>query len=209
MDTDQRNRIIEEGKKLIDIYGFRKFTMDELAQNLRISKRTIYQYFENKDKLISSIIDSFIENDREELIKIVNQKEDYVEKLRAVFFLYNIRTLRKKHLNELRKFFPEEWKKFKTFSESRKMFVKKIYNEGVEKGIFTAKIPRIPNLPATIEENQTVDLLIFILTSITDQAFETELTEYDFDINTMLMYSFELISKAFLNPEKQSDSTIR
>ena len=209
MDIDQHNRIIEEGKRLIEIYGFRKFTMDELAQNLRISKRTIYQYFGNKDQLISSIIDSFIENDQEELLKTVNQKEDYVDKLRAVFFLYNIRPLRKKHMNELREFFPEEWKKFRTFSEGRKTFVREIYNEGVEKGIFTAKIPPISNLPTTIEENQIVDLLIFILTSIIDQAVETELTEYEFDINTMLMYSFELIFKAFINPENHADSTIQ
>ena len=102
MNVEQQ--IIEEGKKLVEKYGFRKFTMDELAQNIRISKRTIYLHFKTKNELISAIIDSIIEDDREELKNHVNQESDYVEKLRAVFYLYHIKMLKKEYLNELRKY---------------------------------------------------------------------------------------------------------
>ncbi|WP_019244293.1 MULTISPECIES: TetR/AcrR family transcriptional regulator [Bacillus] len=196
MNTEQR--IIEEGKKLIEIYGFRKFTMDELAQNLRISKRTIYLHYKNKNELISSICDSIIATDLEEMKTIINQKDDYVEKLRAVFFLYNIKMLRKKYLNELRKFFPHDWEKFRAFSENRRDYVRQIYREGVEKGIFIKKCPQIPGTPTTINEDQTVELLIFILTSVINQAFETEMTDYEFDVNTMLIYSFEMLIQMFI-----------
>ncbi|WP_042350693.1 TetR/AcrR family transcriptional regulator [Bacillus massiliigorillae] len=196
MSTEQR--IIEEGKKLIEVYGFRKFKMDELAQNLRISKKTIYLHFKNKDELISSICDSIIAADLEEMKTIIDQKEDYVEKLRAVFFLYNIRMLRKKYLNELKRFFPEDWEKFRAFSENRRDYVRQIYREGVEKGVFIAKCPTMPSTPSPIDEKQTVELLIFILTSVINQAFETEMTDYEFDVNTMLIYSFEMLIKMFI-----------
>jgi AcrR family transcriptional regulator len=195
---DVAKQILEEGKKLVEIHGFRKFKMDELAQNLRMSKRTIYQYFNSKNELVSSIIDSIIANDLEEMKEIIQQKDDYVEKLRAVFYLYNIKMLRKKYLNELKTFFPDDWKKFKTFSENRRAYVIRIYNEGVEAEVFIKKFPDISNVPTTIREGHTVDLLIFFLTSIINQAFETELTDYEFDINTMLIYSYELIIKMFL-----------
>lgn len=196
MNVEQQ--IIEEGKKLIEVYGFRKFTMDELAQNIRISKRTIYLHFKSKDQLISSIIDSIIADDIKEVEKTVYEKENYVEKLRAVFYLYHIKMLRKKHLNELREYLPNEWEKFKMLSENRRAYVGQIYNEGVEKGVFINDLPKVSNLHATIEAKDTPELLIFILTSIIDQAFETQLIEYEFDVNTMLMYSFELIISVFI-----------
>ena len=196
MNVEQQ--IIEEGKKLVEKYGFRKFTMDELAQNIRISKRTIYLHFETKSELISSIIDSIIEDDREELKNHVNSESDYVEKLRAVFYLYHIKMLKKEYLNELRKYSPNDWNKFKEFSERRRSYVKQIYNEGAEKGIFIKKISKFPNSPATIGEDHVADLLIFLLTSIINQAFETELIDYEFDINTALVYSFEMVISMFI-----------
>lgn len=196
MNVDQQ--IIEEGKKLVEKYGFRKFTMDELAQNIRISKRTIYLHFKTKNELISSIIDSIIEDDREELQNHINNESDYVEKLRAVFYLYHIKMLKKEYLNELRKYSPDDWNKFKEFSERRRSYVKQIYNEGVEKGIFISKIPQFLNSPSTIDEDHVADLLIFLLTSIIDQAFESELIEYEFDINTALVYSFEMVISMFI-----------
>lgn len=196
VDTEQR--IIEEGKKLIEQYGFRKFTMHELADNLRISKKTIYVHFKDKDHLISAICDSIIANDFEEMNRIVNEKEDHVEKLRAVFFLYNIRMLRKQYLNELKKYFPHDYEKFKAFSENRREFVRNIYREGVEKGIFIPQCPPIPNTPSPMGKDQTVELLIFILTSVINQAFETEMTDYEFDVNTMLIYSYEMLIQMFI-----------
>lgn len=196
MDVSQQ--IIEEGKKLVEKYGFRKFTMDELAQNIRISKRTIYLHFKTKNELISSIIDSIIEDDREELKNHVNNESDYVEKLRAVFYLYHIKMLKKEYLNELRKYSPDDWNKFKEFSERRRSYVKQIYNEGAEKGIFINKIPKYLNSPSTIDEEHVPDLLIFLLTSIINQAFETEMIDYEFDINTALVYSFEMVISMFV-----------
>lgn len=191
-------RIIDEGKNLIGQYGFRKFTMHELADNLRISKKTIYQYFKDKNHLISSICDSFIANDAAELNRIINQKEDYVEKLRAVFYLYHIQKLRKKHLNELKKYFPKDWEKFKSFSEIRRECAREIYREGIENGVFIAQCPPIPNAPSLVGKEQTIELLIFILSSVIDQAFESELTDYDFDVNTILIYSYEMLIQLFL-----------
>lgn len=206
MDVEQR--IIEEGKRLIEIYGFRKFTMDELAQNLRISKRTIYVHFKNKDQLVSSIIDSIIANDLAEMKRIIDEKEDYVEKLRAVFFLYNIKMLRKKHVHELKQFFPDDYRKFKVFSENRRDYVRKIYNEGVEKGVFISNLPKHLNVPTPIKEDQIVELLFFNLTSIINQAMETELTDYEFDINTLLVYSYEILINMFIVKKTKTDSTI-
>ncbi|CQR45906.1 Nucleoid occlusion factor SlmA [Paraliobacillus sp. PM-2] len=202
MDVNQK--IIEEGKKLIELKGFRKFTMDELARKLRISKKTIYIHFSSKDDLISAIINSIIEKDLTEMKRLIDEKDNYVEKMQAVFFLYNIKMLRKQYMNELRQFLPHEWEKFKRFSVNRRDYVRRIYTEGVEKGVFIKKITNIPNSPMKLQEEHTVDLLIFLLSAIIDQAIETDLTDYEFDINTVLIHSYKLIIQMFLVDSQQT-----
>lgn len=197
MSTEQR--IIEEGKKLIEQYGFRKFTLHELADNLRISKKTIYIHFKDKDHLISSICDSIIANDLDEMNRAIDSAENPVEKLRAVFYLYNIQMLRKRHLNQLKQYFPHDWEKFRLFAVNRRERVRNIYREGVEKGVFIAECPKIPiDTPTKIGKEHTAELLIFILSSVINNAFESEMADYDFDVNTMLVYSYEMLIQLFL-----------
>ena len=54
-----REKIIECALGLVDMHGI-KFTLDDVAVTLRISKKTIYKHFKNKEDLINAIID-FVE----------------------------------------------------------------------------------------------------------------------------------------------------
>ena len=51
------NRILLKARELVVRNGARYVTMDVLANELGISKKTIYQFFEDKDALISAVID--------------------------------------------------------------------------------------------------------------------------------------------------------
>ena len=53
-----RRKIILKATELFLSLGFKSVTMDDLAQSMAISKKTIYQYFQNKDQLISSCVES-------------------------------------------------------------------------------------------------------------------------------------------------------
>ncbi len=54
-----KEKIIDKATELFLSIGFKSVTMDDLAQSMGISKKTIYQYFENKNQLISSCTESF------------------------------------------------------------------------------------------------------------------------------------------------------
>jgi AcrR family transcriptional regulator len=43
-----REEIVKESTTLFLKYGFKSVTMDEIAQHMRISKKTIYNHFPNK-----------------------------------------------------------------------------------------------------------------------------------------------------------------
>jgi len=47
-----KERILKKAMELFMRYGIRAITMDEIARNMGISKKTIYQYFSDKDELV-------------------------------------------------------------------------------------------------------------------------------------------------------------
>lgn len=61
MTTPMRDRILDAAERLLARLGYRKTTMDDLAQEAAISKRTIYLYFPSKEELTLSTIDRIVD----------------------------------------------------------------------------------------------------------------------------------------------------
>ena len=54
---DSRKKIIQKASELFQLQGAKTVTMDEVANLCGISKKTLYQYFPNKESLLLFIID--------------------------------------------------------------------------------------------------------------------------------------------------------
>ena len=48
-----KKEIVDNALKLFMRYGVRSVTMDDIAKELSISKKTIYQHFADKDEIVS------------------------------------------------------------------------------------------------------------------------------------------------------------
>lgn len=59
-----KERIQQKADELFNKYGIRSVTMDEIASQLGMSKKTIYQYFSDKDELVDAVIAEVIEFSR-------------------------------------------------------------------------------------------------------------------------------------------------
>ncbi len=53
---EQKERILEKATSLFMQYGIRSITMDEIAAQLGISKKTIYQFFTDKDSMVEAFV---------------------------------------------------------------------------------------------------------------------------------------------------------
>ena len=53
---DMKDTILEKSKELFRRNGFKTVGMDDIAQSLHISKKTIYQYFPSKDDLVKAVL---------------------------------------------------------------------------------------------------------------------------------------------------------
>lgn len=54
--NEKRQKVIETAKKLFSEYGFKKVSMDLIAQKSGVTKKTIYTYFKDKDDLLKYFI---------------------------------------------------------------------------------------------------------------------------------------------------------
>ncbi|MDD3341459.1 MAG: TetR/AcrR family transcriptional regulator [Bacilli bacterium] len=75
---DKRKQIIEKARFLFQNYGYKKVSMDEIAREAEVTKKTIYSYFKDKDALFGY----FIEEEREQMKQIIEQ----IEKKNLSFF---------------------------------------------------------------------------------------------------------------------------
>jgi AcrR family transcriptional regulator len=60
-------RIIESAEEMFFRYGIKSITMDDIAKQLGMSKKTIYQHFSDKDKLVESLINEHIKRNTSQM----------------------------------------------------------------------------------------------------------------------------------------------
>jgi AcrR family transcriptional regulator len=86
---DYRQKIIEEAAMMFRTYGIRAVTMDMLATNMSISKRTIYEVFSDKDELLKGVLKWMSEKQRELMAKIFSESDNVIE---AIFRMLDLMT---------------------------------------------------------------------------------------------------------------------
>jgi len=87
MSEDIRSDIVHVAIDLFNKYGT-KFTMDDVAKSLHISKKTIYKHFGDKTEMLMSCIDYCFSLVKEAEDEIVRDKSlDVVEKLKRMIIV--------------------------------------------------------------------------------------------------------------------------
>jgi TetR/AcrR family transcriptional regulator, repressor for uid operon len=76
--TEVKEKIVQAAITTFSKYGYDKTRMDDIAENAKISKGTLYLYFKSKEKLFYAISENSINELKEELSKLFSKKEDLV-----------------------------------------------------------------------------------------------------------------------------------
>jgi AcrR family transcriptional regulator len=53
---DIKNNILDKAKERLDRFGFKKTTMDEISKDCKISKKTIYEHFKDKEDMFTCLL---------------------------------------------------------------------------------------------------------------------------------------------------------
>jgi len=143
-ETDRNDKvrmILEASQRRFGLYGVEKTSMREIADDLNLSKASLYYYFPDKETLYKAVI----EKEQQEFlsrisdtISNINEPEqlllEYVH-VRLSYFrtLLNLSRLRMESYSDLRPAFRES---IRVFKEKEKEIIIKIFEKGTRNGIF-------------------------------------------------------------------------
>jgi len=131
--------------------GFKSVTMDDIAQKLGMSKKTLYAYYSNKEELIRACVFDFFNYVTEEINGICQQSKNPIIELHDIkmFMMRHIKNEKISPQYQLKKYYPEI---FHELSDKQLGFmigcVSKSLSEGVAMGLFrdNLNIPFIARL---------------------------------------------------------------
>lgn len=136
---EDQNKIIEHTEEKFFRDGFYKTTMDEIASDLRISKKTIYKFFPSKDDLVKAIAKYFMNRLKNTILPALNSDKNAIEKLGD---LINIlakvsEKISATRMEELKRHYPSLWNEIDSF-RTEMMFgnITKVIEQGKKEGLF-------------------------------------------------------------------------
>ena len=158
---EAQDKILKTSLELFFKFGIKRVTMDDIAKELGMSKKTIYQFYKEKDDLVSqlckielekqqsefSILQDIATDPLHEIMLISEKMRSMMHPINPMFFL------------DLQKFYPTAYSQFQTFRDycSKTLILKNI-NVGVETGLYRKEI----NVEFTAQYRMAqIDMLMF------------------------------------------------
>ena len=124
-------------------YGFKTFTMDDLAIKMGISKKTLYEHFPSKNDLVEAVldyaldmscknVDAFVQGDGSVIENVYRNQEKVKE-------IFNINSDRP--IWELQKYYSKTYERMEIeFAKSDARFIDKLLEKGWKEGLFREDI---------------------------------------------------------------------
>jgi AcrR family transcriptional regulator len=112
MNNDLKNILMKVRERYMK-YGIKSITMDDLANDLGISKKTLYQYVTDKDDLVGKFIENEIELRKEEICRCFKTGFNAIEELFEISLFMNklIRDQNPATEHDLKKYYPHHYEK--------------------------------------------------------------------------------------------------
>jgi AcrR family transcriptional regulator len=121
---DTKEKILKRASEMFISFGVRNVTMDALAGDLAISKRTIYEMFKDKDELVIESLRHMIIENNKQLVEIIKDTENVVE---AMFLITRRQEQYRKEfpkvfLEDIKRYFPLVQASFYSCKDDLKKF---------------------------------------------------------------------------------------
>ena len=191
---EEQNKIIEHTEEKFFRDGFYKTTMDEIASELRMSKKTIYKFFPSKDDLVKAIAKFFMNRMKSKIVPALQSDKNAIEKLGD---LINILTKASEKISavrmeELKRHYPNIWNDIENF-RTEMMFgnITKVIDQGKKEGLFV-------DYPTNIIMN----VLVASVRSIVNPDF---IMNNNYSIIEAARYAFKIVISGILTDKGKKE----
>jgi len=136
-------RVLSHATELFFRLGVRNATMDGIAQELGISKKTIYQLFKSKADIVKEVSLAFCKQNEAETLEVARSSENAIDALFKVMQHFT-QTAKQRSPNlifEIKKYYPESWQVFQ--KHENRFVVQKVkdnLHRGIKEGLYRPEI---------------------------------------------------------------------
>lgn len=141
MNTEKN--ILDNATNLFMQYGLKSVTMDDIARKSGVSKKTIYQFFKDKNAIIRSSIKEHFEKHRNNILEAIESTKSATEELIELSFCMKkqVEAINPAVLYDLQKYYPKSYQRVVEFKQEFMLdLVIKMLNKGMADGSFRKDI---------------------------------------------------------------------
>ncbi|MEM8966037.1 MAG: TetR/AcrR family transcriptional regulator [Bacteroidota bacterium] len=180
---ESKEQIVSVAEQLFLKYGVRSVTMDDIAKQLGISKKTIYQYFADKDEVVGLATLRILEREKQLIEEVQQQSKNAIHELHLTtkYIRQHITDINPSALFDIQKYHRDAWKIYLEFKDS--VFIQTTESSirrGMEEGYFRGDIN--PKILAKLRIEQ-------IHVAFNEQVFPKN--EFDWtEVHLQIFYNF-------------------
>lgn len=142
-NLEAKEKILSSAEELFIQYGIRSVTMDDVAREASMSKKTLYQYFDNKDGLVSEVALNHFEKETKEFEGIFTEAKDAIHEILMVSQCLRNHVFRMNPslLYDMQKYHGRAWDQYLEFKQSTiRGHIERNIERGKKEGFFRQEI---------------------------------------------------------------------
>lgn len=140
---DTKNRIAEKAEALYMRFGIRSVSMENMAEELGMSKKTLYQYYADKDELVEEVVKRHTLAIRIECEQIAKEAQDAIHEIFLIMqrVMEDFRNMNPMVLFDLQKFHSKGFQRFNEYkNEFLLHFIRCNIERGIKEGFYRADV---------------------------------------------------------------------
>ncbi len=129
-----KEKILHKATDLFLRHGFKSVTMDDIATNLGISKKTIYEHYSTKISLVAAVSDYLYEIISQGIDEIRKKDKDPIEEMYVIkkFVLGRLKGEKASPIFQLQKYYPDI---FNNIKQKQLQKMQECMSQNLQKGI--------------------------------------------------------------------------
>ena len=139
MCTDLRSKILKTAGELFFKFGIRSVSIDDICNELHISKKTFYTVFKQKDELVVEMLDAMHQKKEKDYQSVLDSSVNVLDLLMQSFKKLRHHSV-EKHLAfgyDLEKFYPELWHERQIMLKEMDLkYMAQMLRTGIEQGMY-------------------------------------------------------------------------
>lgn len=143
-DLEIKQRILDAARENFFANGFSKLTMEEFAQSMGMSKKTIYKFFTSKDEIVRGITHEKMHSLHAQCERIrLNTAMPFLDRMKTTIscITSEMQKLKPQFYLDVQRTMPELWKEVENFRNQKVMEdFTLVVREGVQLGIFRTDV---------------------------------------------------------------------